>query len=57
MPAAKIGGHKPYALAELEAAAGPRCETPDPTITELWQKITRSIRVASGRCPFLPHLQ
>ena len=56
----KFGGHKHYALAEQEdkVRALP-AETPDLTITELWQKITAlGIRVGrSAVARFLLHLQ
>jgi transposase len=56
----KFGGHKPYALAEQEdkVRALP-AETPDLTITELWQKITAlGIRVGrSAVARFSLHLQ
>jgi hypothetical protein len=56
----KFGGHKPYALAELEDKVRALvAETPDLTITELWQKITAlGIRVGrSAVARFLLHLQ
>ena len=56
----KFGGHKPYALAELEDKVRALvAETPDLTITELWQKIT-ALRIRVGRSAvarFLLHLQ
>jgi transposase len=56
----KFGGHKHYALAEQEDKVRAFvAETPDLTITELWQKITAlGIRVGrSAVARFLPHLQ
>ena len=56
----KFGGHKPYALAEHEDKVRALvAETPDLTITELWQKITAlGIRVGrSAVARFLLHLQ
>ena len=56
----KFGGHKPYALAEQEDKVRALvAETPDLTITELWQKITAlGIRVGrSAVARFLLHLQ
>src|SRR3984893_17869172 len=56
----KFGGHKHYALAEQEDKVRAFvAETPDLTITELWQKITAlGIRVGrSAVARFLLHLQ
>lgn len=56
----KFGGHKHYALAEHEDKVRALvAETPDLTITELWQKITAlGIRVGrSAVARFLLHLQ
>ena len=56
----KFGGHKHYALAEQEDKVRALvAETPDLTITELWQKITAlGIRVGrSAVARFLLHLQ